>query len=92
MRITRTCREEMETTITFNRHLGAAECCTADPAIARRWKRVGWPVAVLDAYPDGKPRTWQTNVPWRLAVALRRRTGMPRKCEEPAPGSQLAQG
>ena len=62
----------METTITFNRHLGIAECCTADPSIMRRWQRAGWTVAVLGRYPDGKPRTWQTTVPWTKAVRFGR--------------------
>jgi hypothetical protein len=85
-------REEMETTITFNRHLGMAECCTADPRhrsaveACRRWR-----VAVLNACADGKPRTWQRTVPWRLAVGFRRHTGMPRKCEQRAPGNELVQ-
>ena len=42
----RTTREEAETTITFNRHQGTAECCTADPTVAKHWERVGWPVEV----------------------------------------------
>src|SRR5207247_1407614 len=45
--IHRTGHEEAETTITFNRHLGNAECCTADPVVARRWVKAGWPVTVL---------------------------------------------
>jgi hypothetical protein len=87
-RITRTSREEMETTITFNRHVGIAECCTADPAMARRWRRAGWPVEVLGRYRDGAPRTWQTVVPWRLAVRVRPLAGMARKSEKPPRGSQ----
>ena len=68
----RTTREEAETTITFNRHQGTAECCTADPTVAKRWERVGWPVEVLGRYTDGEPRTWQTWVSWRAAVRFSR--------------------
>jgi hypothetical protein len=82
-RITRTSREEMETTIAFNRHAGIAECSTADPAMARRWTRAGWPVDVLGRYRDGSPRTWQTAVPWRLAVRVRPHVGVARKSEKP---------
>jgi hypothetical protein len=84
-RITRTTREEMETTINCNRHAGLAECSTADPAMARRWKRAGWPVEVLGRYRDGSPRTWQATVPWRLAVRVRRAAEMARKSEKTAP-------
>jgi len=68
MHIHRTTREESETTVTFNRHEGVAECCTADPVVARRWERAGWPVEILGRYRDGEPRTWQATVPWRRAV------------------------
>ena len=68
----RTTREKAETTITFTRHQGTAECCTADPTVAKRWERVGWPVEVLGRYTDGEPRTWQTAVPWRAAVRFSR--------------------
>jgi len=71
-RVHRTTREEMETTFTFNRHEGVAECCTADPAVMRRWTRAGWRLEVLGRYADGTPRTWQTAVPWRLAVKFGR--------------------
>src|SRR5438093_13557685 len=89
-RVTRTSRDEMETTITFNRHAGIAECSTADPAMARRWRRAGWPVEVLGLYRDGTPRTWQTAVPWRLAVRLRPAPGMARKSEKPPRASGSA--
>src|SRR5262249_41040794 len=49
-RITRTSREERETTVTFTRALGVAACSSAGPAIARRWQRAGWPVYVLGRY------------------------------------------
>jgi hypothetical protein len=68
MHIHRTTRDEAETTVTFNRHHGTAECCTADPVVARRWKLAGWPVRVLGKYPDGTARTWEATVPWRKAV------------------------
>jgi hypothetical protein len=82
-RITRTSRDERETIVAFNRSVGTAACSTADPAMARRWQRAGWPVAVLGRYRDGTPRTWQADVPWRLAVRCARLTGMGRKAEKP---------
>lgn len=63
MRVSRTTRDEMETTITFNRHRGVVECCTADPAMMRRWRRAGGPVEVLRRYPGGEPRQWQARNP-----------------------------
>jgi len=89
-RISRTSRDEMETTIAFNRHIGTAACSTADPAMARRWQRAGWPVAVLGRYRDGSPRTWETTVPWRLAVRVKAASGMARKAEKPPLGGQSA--
>lgn len=91
-RSVRTAREEMETTITFNRLAGSrlAACSTADPAMARRWRRAGWPVTVLGRYRDGTARTWQAEVPWRLAVTVRRATVVARKGEQPLPRSGSA--
>ncbi len=89
-RVTRTTRDEMETVITYNRHIGVAECSTADPTVMRRWRRAGWPVEVLGRYRDGSPRTSQTAVPWRLAVRFRPFAGTPREGEIPPTGDGSA--
>jgi hypothetical protein len=91
-RIVRTTREEAETTITFNRHEGTAELCTADPSVMRRWKRVGWPVEVLGRYADREPRTWQTAVPWRWAVAFKRDPAKPKAAPGPVPSGFRGKG
>ena len=81
----KTTRDEAETTIVVNRYQGTAECCTADPMVAQRWQKVGWPVEVLGCYPDGSPRTWQTTVPWRRAVRFASLKAPKRRAEPPRP-------
>jgi hypothetical protein len=72
----RTTQAEAETTVNFNRHFGTAEMSTADPVVARRWERVGWPVKVMGCYRDGTPRTWECVVPWRKAIRFGRLPAM----------------
>jgi hypothetical protein len=51
-------RAERETLIRWDCEDRTGVMYTADPAQARRWTKLGYPVSVMDAARDGTPRSW----------------------------------
>jgi hypothetical protein len=71
---------EQETVVVFDPETGEWSCWTDVPRTAKRWKALGWPVAVAGRVAgSGEPRSWAARVPER-AVRFGRPAG--RKASE----------
>jgi hypothetical protein len=60
---------EQETIIRWGRDADVADLYTSDPREMRRWRELGYPVAVFGTTREGRPSGWRLRVPI-AAVAL----------------------
>lgn len=56
-------KAEQETLVRWDNEALTLEGWTGDPAVARRWKRLGLIVDVLGTIHDGAPRSWVISLP-----------------------------
>jgi hypothetical protein len=56
-------KAEQETILRFDRSEPTVSLWTANPAEARRWKKLGYDVRVFRFTPDGRPQSWHTEGP-----------------------------
>jgi hypothetical protein len=63
MRFPRSTKAEQETLYRYDEEERILRMWTANPAVARRWRRLGYDVRDLGHYPDRTTRSWQATGP-----------------------------
>ena len=63
-------RSEQECTLVYDPDTASWWCWTDMPAIAAKWRRLAWPVAVYGTV-DGLPRSWEATVPLDKVTFMR---------------------
>jgi hypothetical protein len=87
-------RAEQETIVRWDQEERVVHLYTANPAQARRWARLGYPVEVNGRYPHGEPHSWRAQMPVeairfrRVVTRQPRGRGFRRKLAASEQGSQ----
>jgi hypothetical protein len=63
-RVPKRTKAEQETLFRFDEEEHVLWASTTTPRVAMRWRRAGYPLAVIGRYPDGAACSWEVELSW----------------------------